>query len=113
MMQMNKAAMQKIHNETDRLLGDETGAGDDIPKSVIVRRNKKKNERRKKEKSHTFQASHVDYSPARKWLSFELVGKMYVRTSFLLKYVGSVATKGCAWQDSHENSFCGTHTYIL
>ena len=48
MMQMNKAAMQKIHNETDRLLGDETGAGDDIPKSVIVRRNKKKNERRKK-----------------------------------------------------------------
>ena len=55
----------------------------------------------------------MDYSPARKWLSFELVGKMYVRTSFLLKYVGSVAPKGCAWQDSHENSFCGTHIHTL
>jgi len=54
MMQMNKAAMQKIHNETDRLLGDETGAGDDIPKSVIVRRNKKKTKEEKRKKAIPF-----------------------------------------------------------
>ena len=48
-MQMNKATMQKNH----KLLGDESGAGDDIPKSVIVRRNKK-NERRIRKKAIPF-----------------------------------------------------------
>ena len=38
------------YKETDRLLGDESGPEDDIPESVLVRRNKKKPKKEKLKK---------------------------------------------------------------
>ena len=38
------------YKETDRLLGDESGAEDDIPETVMVRRNKRKPKKKKLKK---------------------------------------------------------------